>query len=352
MVRQRLLDEARDALSSSLDLREVVAAAEPALRRLIGADYLAVGVTEPHASGQWEWVLADMPGAFFSSYAELVPHDFVLHAVLRTPNRVLRDTEMLPRAELETNLMYRRARDFGTPLEQVMSAMLQVGPERSSGISLFRGERRAFSNAERDTLQSLLPALRSAVRNCQAFAGAASRAALLEAALEQRGLAALLLAPPAKELGRTAEATRLLERWFGRAKQAELPAILVDMARELSQLAETAPALATRRVLAQANQTQLVATAHWARRSERRCLVLVLGEQPLSPALPEPWRARLTKRELEITAQIVEGRDNRYIAELLGVSLYTAKTHIGRIYQKLGFEQRAQLIAAAHRAVT
>jgi DNA-binding CsgD family transcriptional regulator len=258
---------------------------------------------------------------------------------------------MLPRHELEKNLMYGRSRDLGTPLEQVMSAILHAEGPQLSGISLFRSEQRAFTDQERDTLQSLLPALRNAVRNCSAFGAATSRATLLESALEQQGLAALVLASPAHELARTAGATQLLEKWFTPpATRGGLPQALLNTAQQLWAQPETA--VGPRRVLASRAERQLIATAHWARRAEQLCLVLVLAENQLTPALPEQWRARLTKRELEITAQLIEGHDNRYIAELLGVSLYTAKTHIGRVYQKLGFEQRAQLIAAAHRLVT
>lgn len=64
-----------------------------------------------------------MPDAFFGGYAEMAPHDFVRRAVTKTPNLVLRDSEMVPRSKLESNAMYHRSRDLGMPLEHVMAVM-------------------------------------------------------------------------------------------------------------------------------------------------------------------------------------------------------------------------------------
>src|SRR3954471_9507985 len=145
----RLLGNVRDALASSLDLREATLAAEPFLRRLVAADYVAIGSTLPNAPAEFEWIVADMPRAFFAHYPEMAAHDFVLRAVLAAPNRALRDSEMLPRRELKRNMMYGRSRDIGTPLEHVMSAMLHVDGEWASGISLFRSTPRPFSERDR-----------------------------------------------------------------------------------------------------------------------------------------------------------------------------------------------------------
>jgi DNA-binding NarL/FixJ family response regulator len=55
----------------------------------------------------------------------------------------------------------------------------------------------------------------------------------------------------------------------------------------------------------------------------------------------------LTKRELEVLARLVEGRDQEEIADMLVISSKTVATHIQRILSKLGVHSRAQAVAVA-----
>lgn len=340
-ARQRLLDDARDALASSLHLPTVIQTAYPLLARLVRADYVALGVSVPGAPAELEWFLSDMPPAFFGAYAELAPHDFVLRAVQASPNRALRDCDMLPRRELERNVMYGRSRDLGTPLEHVLSALLHADGDWQSGISLFRSEARPFSELERDALQALLPALKNAVRNCRAFNAATARADSLEWILTRQGTAALLLAPPSREIGRTSAATVLLEKWFRPNELAAgLPAEVLELARSLG----------TEQVLKRSPRGDLWGNAYRLPSSAGYRTVVLLGERQAERELPEPWAERLTARELEVAAQVVEGYDNQSIAELLGVRTSTLKKHLGNVFDKLGVDSRAQLIALARRA--
>ena len=56
---------------------------------------------------------------------------------------------------------------------------------------------------------------------------------------------------------------------------------------------------------------------------------------------PEP-SYDLTQRELEVLAQIVEGRTNPEIAELLSISRSTVKTHVSNILSKLNVAGRVE----------
>ncbi|MFI1100805.1 response regulator [Streptomyces melanogenes] len=56
-------------------------------------------------------------------------------------------------------------------------------------------------------------------------------------------------------------------------------------------------------------------------------------------------RPSLTDRELDILAQLSRGLGNREIARALFISEATVKTHLGRIYEKLGVETRAGAVA-------
>lgn len=55
----------------------------------------------------------------------------------------------------------------------------------------------------------------------------------------------------------------------------------------------------------------------------------------------------LTEREIEVLELVVQGASNPQIAAKLNISLNTAKTHVSHILQKLGLENRSQLVKFA-----
>ncbi len=63
------------------------------------------------------------------------------------------------------------------------------------------------------------------------------------------------------------------------------------------------------------------------------------------PALHEP----LTQRELEILALLVNGLDNRQIADHLFLSWKTVKNNLTRVYEKLQVTNRTQAVLACQR---
>ncbi|MFE5487838.1 response regulator [Streptomyces sp. NPDC056527] len=56
----------------------------------------------------------------------------------------------------------------------------------------------------------------------------------------------------------------------------------------------------------------------------------------------------LSDRERQVLALVARGLNNSEIAEALGLSPLTAKTHVSRIMGKLGARDRAQLVIAAY----
>lgn len=58
----------------------------------------------------------------------------------------------------------------------------------------------------------------------------------------------------------------------------------------------------------------------------------------------------LTDREREIMVLAAEGLANHQIAERLGISVATARTHVGRAMVKLGARDRAQLVVFAYQS--
>ena len=59
--------------------------------------------------------------------------------------------------------------------------------------------------------------------------------------------------------------------------------------------------------------------------------------------------AALSKRETEILQKVAYGATTKAVAQELGISPHTVKTHLERIFEKLGANDRAQAVAIAIR---
>jgi DNA-binding NarL/FixJ family response regulator len=80
-----------------------------------------------------------------------------------------------------------------------------------------------------------------------------------------------------------------------------------------------------------------------------RRLVADFAKQNGAPAARDAmdW---LTPREREVLVLVARGLSNREIASSLTVSLETIKTHVKRIFTKIGVHDRAQAVIAAYEA--
>jgi DNA-binding CsgD family transcriptional regulator len=340
----RLTAQLFEALGSSLDVRTILKEAYPLLTRLVPADYGALGVSgSPDAEG-FEWTVAELPSAFFASYAEMAAHDFVRSAVAQKPRLVLRDQDMVSRSELEQNPLYRRARELGAPLEQVMAVMLHLDDRWQSGLSLYRDQARPFSEIERARLQRVTPALANAVRNCQAFGAAADWKLALERLLESPAGAVVLASRQGVEISRSDGATALLEKWFEphERRSLRLPPALTGVLQQAPS--NELPALWQKHRVGQTLQVSFSQlTGHFG---DARWL-LRFEEHPTADALPGAWSAQLTSREREIVRCVLQTWDNRLIGEMLGCTEGTVKKHLTHVYTKLGLKGRTALIVAS-----
>ena len=76
-------------------------------------------------------------------------------------------------------------------------------------------------------------------------------------------------------------------------------------------------------------------------------LLAAAARETAAPAADEGLPEPLSERELEVLALIAAGESNQEIAAKLFVSTSTVKTHINRLYRKLGARSRTQAIARA-----
>ncbi|MFJ6568440.1 response regulator [Streptomyces sp. NPDC091292] len=89
---------------------------------------------------------------------------------------------------------------------------------------------------------------------------------------------------------------------------------------------------------------ELFAAIHAAAEGRTALSAPVAGRVMARMRRPQPT---LTDRERDILGQLSRGLGNRDIARALSISEATVKTHLGRIYDKLGVDTRAGAVAVA-----
>ncbi|MBT3510303.1 MAG: hypothetical protein HN472_12270 [Nitrospina sp.] len=55
------------------------------------------------------------------------------------------------------------------------------------------------------------------------------------------------------------------------------------------------------------------------------------------------WSEKLSPREIEVCGVLAVGNTDREISQILGISLYTVKTHLRNIYSKTEIKNRTSL---------
>ncbi|EYD72915.1 transcriptional regulatory protein [Rubellimicrobium mesophilum DSM 19309] len=83
-------------------------------------------------------------------------------------------------------------------------------------------------------------------------------------------------------------------------------------------------------------------------------LRLAAGGEPADAAIQDegatpPEAGTLTTREREVLGLLTEGASNKAIARRLGISVHTAKFHVGRVIDKLDATGRTDAVAHAAR---
>ena len=69
---------------------------------------------------------------------------------------------------------------------------------------------------------------------------------------------------------------------------------------------------------------------------------------PAAPGTADPWES-LTDREKQVLKLVAEGRSNKEVAEVLGISVKTAMSHREHVMEKLGLHNRTELVRFAIR---
>jgi DNA-binding CsgD family transcriptional regulator len=342
---QALTFEFLDALTSSQNLREVLSKAYEVLSKMLAAACAPVCVSKLGKLLEYDRTAAQVPAGFLEQDEELA-EDCVRIAVVRQPRLMLSDVDLSSCEGLECGLLLEHRRQLEMPLEHVMAVMLDMGRDWHSGFMLYRAGQHPFSERDRALVQRVAPALAKTVRNYRRPREDRSGRWVLESLLRKRGCESLVVDPSGTELMCTGGAEALMKTWFPshERRMRKLPSMLADRlalltggsqpARPEDHICETG----TPRHQLRVSFIPLESPAHkpiWA---------LLMQENPY---LPPDWRQKFTKREAEVASGVVQGWDNQTIAEDLKCSVDTVKKHLQHIFDKVGVDQRAKLIALA-----
>lgn len=327
-------------LTEPLDMHKALSAAYPLVRKLIPTEHGALCVSRSDEPTLYDWTVAEMPEGFFRGYADIAEHDFVRAAVARRPNVVLCDADMVPsRTDLEHHVTYDYCRSHGVPIEHAMAVMLSTEPTWHGGLMLYRDKRVAFSEHERQILQFLTPYLCRTVANCKRFGDLARWSSLLETSISLYRTGVLVLSSTMRLLACSNGAEGLLGRCFKRDRRADdgLPESLHRQIRRLPQ--GLIPAAPPSPWIPSARGAGVVVTFVPVVKDFGTCWLVLLDE------IPEDWREKLTLSEIDVAVRVAQGWDNQLVADELGNTVLTVKTHLYRIFNKLGIENRAVLMA-------
>ncbi len=73
-------------------------------------------------------------------------------------------------------------------------------------------------------------------------------------------------------------------------------------------------------------------------------LGILLGKSKQTDEFDLAYQVRITEREKQVIALILENKKNKEISDALFVDISTIKSHINNIYRKTGVKSRKELI--------
>ena len=219
----------------------------------------------------------------------------------------------------------------------------------STGISLAIGRNaKDFSERDRLVLDLLRPHLMQARNNAAALARMQQESVRMKQTVEKLDRAVVALGEKGRVRWCTQRAGRWISEYFGAAQGAgRLPD---DLRRWVEHQRSTLTAerdipRPRRPLVAERAGKRLVMRLVDADPEDGHLLIL---EERYVPLSAESLRSLgLTGREAEILVGIARGNTDKAMAEDLYISPLTVKTHLQRIYRKLGVKSRAEALSRA-----
>jgi DNA-binding CsgD family transcriptional regulator len=306
------------------------AAVVPGVRRLVPCD--AAAYNELDFSTRTAWALHDPADALGDDvpphFARLM-HQHPLAARVRAGDRSAHAI-----SDFLSERAYHRLELYNDVFRGLgVEDQMAIGLPGDAVIGIaFNRSRRTFTERDRDVLDVLRPHLAEAYGRVRERALAAALMAAMDASLEERGAAVLLLDACGRVAGGSACARELLAAYAGRSPRdgERLPGA--------PSLEDPSMTLTGPRGRLRMRALDAGAPAGW--------VVLLLQEDRVrAPSVESLRELGLTRREAEVLRLLACGKANRQIAAELGIGVGTVRKHLEHVYDHLGVRSRAQAIA-------
>lgn len=344
--------ELLEVIQASFDATTVAPAVFPLLSKLIAADHFALALSRTPDLRSYDWSVADMPSLFFRDYDQLAHLDFVRLAVAKKPNIVLTDADILAgqdRALVLRNPFYQATREMHMPVEQVLGVMIAKEPTWVGGLTLYRDKARPFTAHERDIFQFFAGRFAIMMGHCKRFAARDSANAddtsssTFESALKLQRTSWILLDSSWRWVGGANDIERVFSRCFGSGNRAldGLPLLLREYINNLAKKAPPSSLPSTRLITwipARTDAGVVVSFIPLVKEFGMQWLVLF-------DEVPTAWRDKLSRAEIGVAIHVAQGWDNGVVAKEMGLSPATIRTHLVKIFDKLGIDRREMLVA-------
>ena len=214
------------------------------------------------------------------------------------------------------------------------------------GFGVTRGKKE-FSERDRTILNLVRPHLLQAYWNGQVVTRMQERIAALSRAMDQLDQAAVEVGKKGKIVWATDKAKVLLQKIGKRRnrKAANLPSVIWNWTQgSLKQLADAnnIPFPVTPLYVKEESSSIVIRLVQ-----DRDTTLLILEEHLDTLPLDRLNHLGLSRRETEVLGWLARGKSNPEIAEILGIRVGTVKTHLERIYDKLGVDHRHAAMSLA-----
>ncbi len=252
-------------------------------------------------------------------------------------------TDFMAQRQFRTTALYN---EFYRPLQLPYNMAATIALTKDSTIAIgFNRIKRDFTEDNMAVLDVLRPHLVQAYGNAERVTGLQEQLSTFHRAIEELDHAVVAFTSRGRIQWATPRAYQLLtEYWLDRRRRSEwLPAPLrgwvADCLSNLDRSGHISAPLAPL-VLIRPDRTL---TIRLVLDGSKRLLLLDEHRTRLSPAMLKPLG--LSPRETEILIWVVQGKTNPEIGTILGISPRTVHKHVGRIYTRLGVENRHAAMA-------
>ncbi|NOK16168.1 response regulator transcription factor [Corallococcus carmarthensis] len=346
-----LREEALLALHAPLTLAEALEAFRPRFLQLAQADAMGLCLMEKTRSPGNEWLVPGQRLLILERYNEVIEHDMFRKPIFDRPNWVVRDSQLMSHEEFKGSLIHQLSIELGPPLEHIMAVRLILRPGFDAALALYRHRPRPFSDQNADVVASVTEHLTQVIRKCGVTQGLATCANILEELYRRPNAAILVVEPPHREVLRSPNAAVLLERWFAPSDlhSSGIPIPLQEQLESLVRMPPDARLGKDSWVRSHGNCSRVVRFIQLRAPEGPRKWALLMNELPHSIPLPEQMKCELTSTEVVVAMGMLSKWNDQQIADEMGISRHTVKSHVKHIFAKLGVDDRLDLLYQAAR---